>query len=133
MRGRFDFEWILLPVQVGTDFESRGGSGPADQAEDLVVVGERLGGPVSADLTEQSAFNRVVLGGPGGIVGHRDGEAQAITEMLELVFPSAAGSGIAAAGIGQDEQVPGVWIAQAPLLAPPTGNGRDGEKRRSRG
>ena len=52
MRRRFDFEWIFLRVQVGPDLEPRGGSGPADQAEDLVVVGERLGGPVPGDLTE---------------------------------------------------------------------------------
>jgi hypothetical protein len=30
-------------------------------------------------LAEQAAFNRVVLGGAGGIVGHGDGESQAIT------------------------------------------------------
>ena len=119
MRRRFDFEWILLGVQVGADLEPSGSGGLADQIEDLVVVGERLGGPVLADLTEQAAFNRVVLGSPGGIVGDGDGEPQAITEvLLELVLPSATRGGIAAAGVGQDQQVLGVWIA--PDLPGPT-------------
>ena|SRR5215471_21429056 len=103
MRGRFDFEGILVGVQVGADFESSTGGGAADQTEDLVVVGARLSGPVLADLAEQAAFNRVVLGSPGGIVGHGDGESQAITEtLLKLVFPGATGGGIAAASVGQD-------------------------------
>src|ERR1017187_6815465 len=49
---------VVLRVQVGADSESSGGGGFADQTEDLAVVGERLGGPVFADLTEQAAFNR---------------------------------------------------------------------------
>src|ERR1017187_8940606 len=48
---------VVLRVQVGADSESSGG-GFADQTEDLAIVGERLGGPVFADLTEQAAFNR---------------------------------------------------------------------------
>src|ERR1017187_7568999 len=61
-------------------------------------------------------------------MGHRNREPQAIAEvLLELVFPCAAGSGITAAGIGQDQQVSGVWIALAPFLAPPPGNGRNGK------
>jgi hypothetical protein len=58
LRRRFDFEWILLRVQAGADLEPRGGGGPADHTEDLVAIGERLGGPVPADLAEQAAFNR---------------------------------------------------------------------------
>ena len=128
MRGRFYFQWILLRVQVGPDLEARGGGGAADQAEDLVVVGERLGGPVPADLAEHAAFNRVVLGGAGGVVGHGDGEPLSIAQvLLELVFPSATRGGIAATGVSQDQQMPGLWIAQASFLAPPAGNGCDGE------
>ena len=62
----FDFEGVVLCVQAGAHSESRGGSGFADQPENLGVVGERLGGPVLADLTEQAAFNGVVLGGARG-------------------------------------------------------------------
>jgi len=125
---RFDLEWVVLRVQVRADSESRGSGGLADQAEDLVVVGERLGSPVLADLTEQAAFNRDVLGGAGGIVSHGDGESQSITEvLLELVLPSATRGGIAAAGVGQDQQVLGVWVAPSSFLTPPTADGSDGE------
>ena len=61
MGRRFDFEGVVLRVQVGTHSESRGGGGFADQAEDLVVVGKGLGSPVLADLTEQAAFNDGIL------------------------------------------------------------------------
>src|ERR1019366_5069783 len=116
---RFDFEWILLRVQVGTDSESCGGCGAADQAEDLVIVGERLSGPVLADWAEQAAVNRVVLGGAGGIVGHGDGKPQSIAEvLLELVLPSPTRGGMAAAGVGQDRQVLGIGVAQAALPPP---------------
>jgi len=61
-------------------------------------------------------------------MSHGDGEPQAIAEvLLELIFPCAAGSGITAAGIGQDQQMSGVGIALAPFLAPPPENGRDGK------
>ena len=118
----------MLGVQVGADFEPGGRGGATDQAEDLVIVGERLSGPVPADLAEQAAFYRVVLGGAGGIVGHSNGEPQPVAEMLlELVFPGAAGGGITATGIGQNQQVLGVWVATVPLPRPPCGDGGDRE------
>ena len=128
LRRGFDFEWIFFRVQVGADFEPGGCGGPTDQTEDLVVVGERLGGPVPGDLAEQAAFNRVVLGSAGGVVGHGDGESQSITQVpLELLLPSPTRSGIAAAGVGQDQQVLGVGVAQASFLTPPAGDGSDGK------
>ena len=48
----FDFERVVFRVQVGADFESGGRGGVADQPENFAVVGERLGGPVFADLAE---------------------------------------------------------------------------------
>ena len=124
----FDFERVIFCVQVGAHFESSGRGGVADQPKDFGVVGERLGGPVFADLAEKAAFNRVVLGGAGRIVGDGDSEPQPIAEaLLKLVLPSAPRGGIAAAGVGQDQQVLGVWVAQASFLAPPATNGSDGE------
>jgi hypothetical protein len=42
---------------------------------------------------------------------------------LEFGFPGAAASAIASAGVAQDEELPGAWIADRPLLAPPMCNG----------
>ena len=66
MGRRFDFERVVLRVQVGAHFESRGSGGFADQTEDLAVAGERLGGPVLADLTEQAASIGLYLEAPVG-------------------------------------------------------------------
>ena len=68
-RRGFQLERVVLAVQVGADFEARGRDGIADEFEDFVVGGERFGGPVSGDLTEQTAFHGVVLGGASRIVG----------------------------------------------------------------
>ena len=48
----FDSERVVFCVQVGADFEPSGRGSVANQPENLAVVGERLGGPVFADLAE---------------------------------------------------------------------------------
>jgi len=118
----------VFGVQVGTDSEPGGGGRGANQVEGLGVVGERLGRPILGDLAEEAAFDGVVLGGPGGIVGHGDGESQLVTEKpLELVLPGAPRGGVAAAGIGQDQQVLGVGVAPVSFPTPPAGDGSDGK------
>ncbi len=46
---------------------------------------------------------------------------------LELGFPSAATITVTAAGIAQDKELPGAWIAEQSLLAPPMCDGVSGE------
>src|SRR5258708_3808992 len=46
---------------------------------------------------------------------------------LELGFPSATTITVTAAGIAQDEELPGAWIAEQSLLAPPMCDGVSGE------
>src|SRR5262249_5735273 len=105
-----------------------GSRSTADQAEDLVVIGEWLSRPVPADLAEQAALDGVVLGCAGGIMGHGNGEAQPVAEvLLQLVFPGAAGGGIAATGVGQNQQMLGVWVAKPTLSSPPCRDGGDRE------
>jgi hypothetical protein len=77
-----DLERVVPPVQVRPNFEPRCGGGVADELEGRVVAGEGLGSPVLADLTEQTALNRVVLGGAGGIVCNGDAKAEIIAEVL---------------------------------------------------
>jgi hypothetical protein len=61
-------------------------------------------------------------------VGNGDGEAQPIAELLlKLVLPSATGGRFAAAGVGQNQQVLGVWVAPTSFPTPPTADGGDGE------
>jgi hypothetical protein len=46
---------------------------------------------------------------------------------LELGFPSAATITVTTAGIAQDKELPGAWIAEQALLAPPMCDGVSGE------
>ena len=46
---------------------------------------------------------------------------------LELCFPSVATIAITTAGIAQDEELPGAWITEQSLLAPPMSDGMSGE------
>jgi hypothetical protein len=71
---------------------------------------EWLACPVSADGAEQTALDGIVFLCPGPIMGHRDGEPSAVTELLKLVLPGAARRRIAPARVGQDEQAFGIVI-----------------------
>ena len=122
----FDLERVVLPIQIGSDLEARSCGGFADELEGLVVAGERLSGPVLADLTEQAALNRVVLGGAGGIVGNGDGKSELIAEaLLDLVLPGATCGGIAAPGVGQDQQLLRVGVALTAFTLPPATDGME--------
>ena len=69
------------------------------------------------------------LRGAGGIVGHGDGEAEPVAQLLlELVFPGSASGRIAASGISQNEQTLGVGITATAGLLPPTSNGSTGKR-----
>ena len=60
----------------------------------------------------------------------RDGEreSEAISQLrLDFGFPSATAIAIAAAAVGEDEELVGMQIAPCPLLFPPSGNAMGGE------
>ena len=64
------------------------------------------------------------LEAPVRVVGHSESQTKGVGELrLEFGFPGAASSTIAATGVAQDEELPGVWIADRPFLAPPMCNG----------
>jgi hypothetical protein len=53
-------------------------------------------------------------------VGHGDGEAEAVAQLLlELVFPGPASGSIATSGIRQNEQMLSAGITATALLLPP--------------
>ena len=74
-------------------------------------------------------FDRVPFGGASRVVGNGESQAERIGQLrLEFGFPGAATSAIAATGVAQNEELPGTWIADRSLLAPPMrdGMGRKG-------
>ena len=63
-----------------------------------------------------------------GVVGDGEGQAVGISQLrLEFCFPSAATIAVTAAGMAQDEELPGAWIAEQSLLAPPMCDGVSSE------
>ena len=73
----------------------------------------------------------VVFGGARGIVGDGHGEIERIAELsLEVGFPEPAARPIAAAVVGQDEQLTGAVVMVGTFAAPPLGDGMSGKARR---
>jgi len=61
-------------------------------------------------------------------VGNGDGESKTVAELaLESGFPSAGTAAVAAASIGEDEQLPAGMVAARAVAPPPTGHGVGGE------
>ena len=72
------------------------------------------------DLAEQPMFDGVVFGGAGGVVGDGDLQVEPIGEnMLQEILPGAGPTAVAAAGIGEDDNLGGIGVAQAALAVPP--------------
>src|ERR1700722_16493445 len=99
-------------------------SGGADKVQDLVITIERLTGPVLGNLGKETMLNGVPFGSARRVMGNGESQAKRIGQLrLELGFPGAATSAIAAAGVAQNEELAGGWTADRPLLAPPVGHG----------
>jgi hypothetical protein len=70
----------------------------------------------------------IPFGSAGGIVGHGDGQGKGVSQLgLELGFPGMTAATVAAAGIGQNEQLAGTAIAGGTFLMPPMSNGMSGK------
>lgn len=120
--------FVVGAVQVSGDPQAALCLGGANKVEDLRIAGQRFAGPVLGDLREQAMLDRVPLGGTGGVMSNGQGEIEAIAELgLEVGFPGPAAAPIAAASVGQDEQLPGAGVAVHPFAVPPLGDGMCGE------
>src|SRR5467141_2598574 len=70
----------------------------------------------------------VPFGSSGWIVGHGDGQGERVGQLrLELGLPGIAAIAVAAAGIGQNENLARAGVAPGNLLVPPVGDGVSGE------
>src|SRR5216684_3120073 len=110
--------------------EARGGRRGRDQVHDDRVAEEGLASPVLADEGEQAVFDLVPLARAGREMAHRDGQAEAVRQLLQLDLPQPQAGAVAAAGVGRDQQPPSVGIGPAPHGLPPVTNARDGKRRR---
>ena len=73
-------------------------------------------------------FDRVPFGGTGRIVGDGDGQGERVGQLrLKFGFPGVAAIAVAAASIGQNQNVAGTRIAARTFVLPPMGDGMGGE------
>jgi len=104
--GRLEAARVVAAVEIGGDLEAGLGPGGAGIVEDLLVGIQGLARPVARDLGEEAVLDGVPFGGAGGIVGDGDGEPIGVGQLgLDLGFPGVTAATVAAAGIGQNEQL----------------------------
>ena len=108
---------VCLAVQPTLRFRS------ANELEDRFVTNQRLAGPVAADLRKQAMLNRIPLGGASGQMGHGDGQAKFIRQLLQLVLPVPATIAIRIAAIRLNQQFMRVRGVHLSGLHPPASNG----------
>ena len=120
LRGRLCAGGIVATVEMCGDRKAGSSSGGADETEDLRIAIERLAGPVFRDLREEAVLDGIPFGSAGWVVGNGEGQPEGICQLrLEFGFPGTATTAIAAAGVAQDEDLSGTWIAERSLLPPP--------------
>jgi len=73
-------------------------------------------------------LDRVPFGSAGRVMGNGYSEPKAVAELaLKFGFPGAGTATVAAAGIGQDEQLPAAAVAVRAVALPPAGDGVHGK------
>ena len=118
----------MSAVEKRRDGEAGSGAGVADKVEDLGIAVQGLGGPVFGDFGKQAVLDGIPFGSAGGVMSNGDCQSKTVAELaLQFGFPSAGTATIAAAGIGQDEQLATTLIAVCTVSLPPTGDGVGGE------
>src|SRR4051812_48000693 len=85
--GDFDASGVLARVELRLDREPGAGANTADELDDGLVIDERATAPVLRDVTEEPVLDLVPLGRAGWEVRDADGEARAVSEVLQLRLP----------------------------------------------
>src|ERR1700741_5682442 len=87
----------------------------------VVLQGYAL--PVVANMAEQTMFDWIPFGRARRIVGHGDGHAPAISQLLQLPFPSPDARVIAATAVRFNKPMLRARVTAAPFLRPPGAQG----------
>ena len=96
----------MAAIQIGGNFQARVSSSGSGVVEDLLVGVERFARPVPSDLREEPVFDRVPLRSTGGVVRNGYAENKGIGQLgLHFRFPSMTSATVAAARIGENEQL----------------------------
>ena len=118
----------MSAIEISGDLKPGLGLGGASVVEDFLVRIQWFSGAVFGDFREETMFDRIPLGGTSGIVSHGYGESEGVGQLrLELGFPGVTAATVAAAGIGEKEQLVGSAIAGGTFLVPPMSDGMSGK------
>lgn len=102
----------MSAIEISGDLKPSLGFGGASVVEDFLVRIQWFSGPVFGDFGKETMFDRIPLRGTSGIVSHGYGESEGVDQLrLELGFPGVTAATVAAAGIGENEQLVGSAIA----------------------
>ena len=119
---------VPAAIKATGDREALGSRGRRDQADDRLVVAERLAAPIGGDEREEAVLHLIPLARAGRKMTDPDGELRLVRQRLELELPLPEPKAVAAPAVGRDQQRPRARVEPAALRAPPPANGRDGER-----
>src|SRR5260370_6250285 len=116
---------------MGAYSQPRARRGAANETQDPLPRAQRLAGPVGRDRPEQPMLDRVPLRAAGRIMAHGHGQPEPVAQLLlQLLLPPPGLPAVAAAAVGQDQQLVSARIHSLPLLSPPTADRGDAKPRR---
>src|SRR5947209_8359677 len=121
--------WVLLRVQAGTAMKDRFRPRRADVLQDRLVTDQRLARPVAADRPKQPVFDGVPLRRSCGIMGHRDDQVELNGRPLQRHLPAPLAVVGGPTTVRLNQQPPGLGVATAADVQPPTADGRHREGR----
>ena len=90
----------------------------SDEADDCFVGPERPAAPVDRDERKQSVLDLVPLAGARRQVADVDRDVDLVGDALKLLLPHVRSTTVAAACVGDDEDVAGVGAALRTLVIP---------------
>ena len=118
----------MTSIQIGGDSQSGFRRSRADEVQHLLIAIEGLTGPVFGDFGKESMLNGIPLGSASGIVSDGDLEVESIGELrLDFGFPGAATTAVAAASVGENEQLTGLSVLNGSFPLPPVSDSMSSE------
>jgi len=126
--GDFDFLGVVTGVEFSGDFQAGFGRRAANQGQQFSESSQGFSRPVQRDETEEPMFDPIPFRGAGRIVADGDREAGLGGELLQFALPQAAAGRVAAAAVGEQQQMAAAGVGGLGG-SPPVAQAVDGELR----
>ena len=102
----FETTMIMPAIEISSDAKPGLGLSGAGIVEDFLIGIQGLTRPVSRDFREEAMLDGIPLRGASGIVSHGYGQGEGVGQLpLKFRFPGVTTATVAAAGIGEYEQL----------------------------